>query len=211
MENEQISKKELLEITGISYGQLYRWKRKNLIPEDWFIKKSSFTGQETYFPRDQILARINKIKNMKDELPLDDIADVFSPEMVEFSLKREDLEKQNFISIAGIDLFIETFGVQEIFNFKMILFIFILNKMLKSGNVNREEGKTVLQILSDNLEKIEEKNIELIALRKMGIFICVLITNPCEILFDLNTRVVDRVNINSCIEELKTNLNIKEV
>lgn len=28
MDRDYISKKELLELTGISYGQLYRWKRK---------------------------------------------------------------------------------------------------------------------------------------------------------------------------------------
>ena len=49
MDEELISKKELLELTGISYGQLYRWKRKGLIPEDWFIRKSTYTGQETFF------------------------------------------------------------------------------------------------------------------------------------------------------------------
>ena len=51
---ELISKKELLQQTGISYGQLYRWKREKLIPEEWFIKQSSYTGQETFFPREQI-------------------------------------------------------------------------------------------------------------------------------------------------------------
>ena len=70
MEENLISKKELLEKTGRSYGQWYRWKRKNIIPEEWFIKKSSFTGQETYFPEDKILERIEKIKAMKDELSL---------------------------------------------------------------------------------------------------------------------------------------------
>ena len=48
MEQELISKKELLEKYAISYGALYRWKRKGLIPEDWFIKKSTVTGQETF-------------------------------------------------------------------------------------------------------------------------------------------------------------------
>lgn len=48
MEEELISKKDLLDETGISYGQLYRWKRKQLIPEEWFIRKSTFTGQETF-------------------------------------------------------------------------------------------------------------------------------------------------------------------
>ncbi len=44
-------KKELLDATGISYGQLYRWKRERLIPDQWFVKRSAFTGQETFLPR----------------------------------------------------------------------------------------------------------------------------------------------------------------
>ena len=48
-----ISKKEVLEQYGISYGALYRWKRMGLIPEAWFIRKSTTTGQETFFRRDQ--------------------------------------------------------------------------------------------------------------------------------------------------------------
>ena len=56
-----ISKKELLEMYGISYGALYRWKRMGLIPEDWFIRRSTSTGQETFFRRDQILPRMDRI------------------------------------------------------------------------------------------------------------------------------------------------------
>ena len=80
MEQELISKKELLELYGISYGALYRWKRKGLIPEDWFIKKSTVTGQETFFPRDLVCERIEMIKNQKDELSLDELSDKFSSE-----------------------------------------------------------------------------------------------------------------------------------
>jgi len=75
MDPELISKKDLLGQAGISYGQLYRWKRKGLIPEDWFIRKSTFTGQETFFPREKVLARIERIKSMQDEdASLDEIA-----------------------------------------------------------------------------------------------------------------------------------------
>ena len=56
-----ISKKQLLEKYSISYGALYRWKRKGLIPEDWFIKKSTATGQETFFPKDLITERVEMI------------------------------------------------------------------------------------------------------------------------------------------------------
>ena len=69
-----ISKREVLEKTEISYGQLYRWKRKGLIPESWFIRRSTFTGQETFFPQGRILERIAQIKELKDEHALDDLA-----------------------------------------------------------------------------------------------------------------------------------------
>lgn len=66
-------------MTGISYGQLYRWKREGLIPEEWFIKQSSYTGQETFFPREQILSRIRSILDMKDSHSLDQLAVMLSP------------------------------------------------------------------------------------------------------------------------------------
>lgn len=74
MEQELLSKKELLERYGISYGALYRWKRKGLIPEDWFIKKSTVTGQETFFPKLLICERVEMILGQKDDLSLDELA-----------------------------------------------------------------------------------------------------------------------------------------
>ena len=85
-EERLMSKKEVLEKMGISYGQLYRWKRKGLIPEAWFVRRSTFTGQETFFPRDKILERIGRIKSMKDDHPLDDLAELIT-ERVNSKLK----------------------------------------------------------------------------------------------------------------------------
>lgn len=61
MDSELISKKELLQLFGISYGALYRYKRMGLIPEAWFIRRSTSTGQETFFYRSQILPRMEQI------------------------------------------------------------------------------------------------------------------------------------------------------
>ena len=74
MEQNLISKKELLERYGISYGALYRYKRKGLIPEEWFIKKATVTGQETFFPRAQICDRMELILEQKDDVTLDELA-----------------------------------------------------------------------------------------------------------------------------------------
>lgn len=86
-----ISKRELLENTGISYGQLYRWKREGLIPEEWFIKRASFTGQETFLPREQALARIGAILSLKDDYSLVQIKQMLSG--VNSNISQEDLEK----------------------------------------------------------------------------------------------------------------------
>ena len=74
MEENLISKKELLERYGMSYGALYRWKRKGLIPEDWFIRKATATGQETFFPETLITERVELILSGKNELELDELA-----------------------------------------------------------------------------------------------------------------------------------------
>ena len=69
-----ISKREILTEYGISYGALYRWKRMGLIPEDWFLKRATVTGQETFFPEALIRERIEKILASKDEQSLRDMA-----------------------------------------------------------------------------------------------------------------------------------------
>lgn len=76
MDNEQslISKKALLARYNISYGSLYRWKRKGLIPDEWFLRKTTVTGQETFFPEDLICERVELILSTKDDVLLDELA-----------------------------------------------------------------------------------------------------------------------------------------
>lgn len=73
-----ISKKDLLKEMNISYGQLYRWKREGLIPDEWFIKQSVSTGQETYFKRSLIIPRIQQILLLKNNYELQEIKNLFS-------------------------------------------------------------------------------------------------------------------------------------
>ncbi len=80
MGEELISKKELLERYRISYGALYRWKRMGLIPEEWFLKKATVTGQETFFPKELICERVELIQSQKDAYSLDELAKQFNKE-----------------------------------------------------------------------------------------------------------------------------------
>ncbi len=79
-EQDLISKKELLTKYGISYGALYRWKRKGLIPDEWFLKRSTVTGQETFFPAKLVCERVETILSMKEDVLLDELARQLSGE-----------------------------------------------------------------------------------------------------------------------------------
>lgn len=101
-----ITKKELLKITGISYGQLYRWKRFGLIPEEWFVKQSSYTGQETVFPKEKILERINTIQELKDYYSLEEMAVMLSPELMSNNTVEESvLYQQGIVSESFVGMY----------------------------------------------------------------------------------------------------------
>ncbi|HUI30758.1 MAG TPA: YhbD family protein [Candidatus Acidoferrales bacterium] len=211
MENDLISKKDLLELTGISYGQLYRWKRKALIPEDWFIRKSTFTGQETFFPRDKILSRIDKIKNMKEDASLDEVADILSPNPADVHSDKDKLTQEKIVSAVAVDIFVETSGEPGSFDFEKILFVYILDKMLQSGEINSDEGKILIRTLDEHYASFEGKNCDLIFIRKLGVSSCLIVTAPNQIHFESATKIVGRQNITGCIEELKQKLSNVEI
>ncbi|MEF3304772.1 YhbD family protein [Paenibacillus sp. GYB003] len=207
MDQELISKKELLELTGISYGQLYRWKRKNLIPEEWFVRKSTFTGQETFFPKRHILARIDKIKNMKDDLSLDELADVFSPAADGLAMPERELLERNIVSKQALELFGGTFAPAPVLPFQRILYVYMLDKLLQAGEINLDEGSMMLQTIHQHEAKFENKNWTLLFIRKMGVSSFLMIGAADEFAIDAGSKIVTRLEVASAIEELKLKLN----
>lgn len=101
---DEISKKELLELTGLSYGQLYRWKRMGLIPEHWFLHRATFTGQETFFPRRLILERIETIQRLKDRYSLEEIAKALSPAASGRRYAADEVERLNLCPAEGLNV-----------------------------------------------------------------------------------------------------------
>lgn len=206
MDSNDISKKELLELTGISYGQLYRWKRKNLIPEEWFIRRATFTGQETFFPREQILERIDKIINMKDGLSLDELADMFSPNLSDTRLTPDEMLERNIVSSTSLELFIRQQGSAETYSFQQVLYAYVLERMLVTGEMSLDEGTGLVQVMASHYPKLEGKPCELIFIRKMGISTFVLVTSQADVYFESGVKVVTRLNLGKCIEELKAKI-----
>lgn len=206
MDEELISKKELLEKENISYGQLYRWKRKNLIPEEWFIRKSTYTGQETFFLKDKILKRIERIKNMKEDTSLNDLAEVFSPGFTGLKLDKAAIISRGIISGSTMDFMEENSSAKGTFDFEHILYSYTLDIAFKSGNISLEDGKAALKLMEENYKKFDNRNCSLIFTRKLGVAFCFLVSSPSEICFDPGVKTVLTVSLTACVEELKIKL-----
>jgi hypothetical protein len=207
MDSELISKKELLQTAGISYGQLYRWKRKGLIPEDWFVRKSTFTGQETFFPREKMLARIDKIMNMKSEdVSLDDIADAVAPNLAEVSMTIAEVRERGLVSPEALELFSAVCDCDQPLVFGEVVSLSALDQLLKTGDVSLEEGKIVLEALETNLPAFEGAEADLIFVRRMGMSTSLLVSSSAEVRFEPTTRVITRLSLAECAESLSAKI-----
>lgn len=160
-----ISKKDLLEQTGISYGQLYRWKREGLIPESWFIKKASYTGQETFFPKEKILKRIHAIQQLKDQYSLEELASLLSPEVSNRTFSEEDLEQFEEIDVDVAATFMDAME-KDSFTFAQILVMMIVSEWRLTMGIRIEELEVMIQSLMKNLPAITsiEYRIQLISI-----------------------------------------------
>jgi DNA-binding transcriptional MerR regulator len=208
MEEELISKKEVLERTGISYGQFYRWKRKGIIPEAWFIRRSTFTGQETFLPKEKILERIEKIKELKDRYSLDELAELFSPELTEASFSLEELERMDWLSQEVRDYYATVRRAKGPYSFKELLYLAVLERLRREG-LTQEELELAISTLSAHALELKEGEKRKLAIArkeakaKPAVSLC-LIFDEC--LFDPKTEVVAQVELNKVLEELKLKL-----
>jgi DNA-binding transcriptional MerR regulator len=201
-----ISKKELLELTGISYGQLYRWKRKNLIPEDWFIKKSSYTGQETFFQKDRMLERVKQIMEMKDDVSLDDLAERFSPSMPEeMVISGEDIKLRNIVSKDILALYTNMYQGKKEFTFQDLLYMEMVSELIEKRNLSLEDAEKAIRIVSENYGELKDKDPAISIFRKLGVTMVFLHRSDGYLKADVDA-IVSSYSLRTAVENLKHKL-----
>ncbi len=207
MDPDLISKKELLQTAGISYGQLYRWKRKGLIPEEWFIRKSTFTGTETFFPRDKMLARVDRILSMKTEdLSLDDIADAVTPDLTGVSLSADEAVAKGVVSRTAVEIFSARRPEVEALRLGELLSAYVVDRLLTTGEVSIDEGALVLATLESSYTTFQGRDCDVVMVRKMGVAVCFVVSSAAELCFDEGTRLLARINLQESTEALGARL-----
>ena len=214
MSEELISKKDLLELMNISYGQLYRWKRKKLIPEEWFIKKSVVTGQETFFPKDRIIERINKIIELKEELSLDDLANKFTgnnknedkEELInkinkEYLIDREYLI--NKFSEGLINSFESIISIKDSYKSRNIFSLLLFKILIENGSLSISEISEIITLSNEDYSKLKGDNYNLIIKRKMGVLYYYVIIDNIELFSSKEGILILNISFKEILEEIK--------
>ena len=201
--DEWISKKELLELTNISYGQLYRWKRKNIIPEEWFVKRSVPSGQETFFPREKILERIDAIINMKDEASLDELANMFSSKVEQVTLDLAKLSKSRLLSEESVLLYKQAVGSSEIKVIEDIIGVKLFKDLVLSSQITLEEGKLLDGFIKQNFAKLNGEKARVLLIRHMGMPLVLGIQDREQLLLDTHYKVICERNLYEEVSTIK--------
>lgn len=207
-DTDEISKKDLLSNTGISYGQFYRWKRMGLIPEDWFRRRSAFTGQETYLPRQRVLERITQIQTLRERYSLEEIVEMLSPDIARRRYSRDDVAEMAWITTASLTLFPadDTIG----YTFNDLLCLLIIEQLRKATGITREQIQLVVITLLARLSEMDDGCTErrLSLLTKDNVFFIILHCGNC--LVDQATHICITLDIDRLIDEMKVHLRTKE-
>ncbi|BCN31377.1 DUF4004 family protein [Anaeromicropila herbilytica] len=202
-----ISKKDLLAITGISYGQLYRWKRERLIPEEWFIKKSSYTGQETFFPREQILSRIQSIQELKNRYSLEELAKMLSPEVVSYSYDIDVVEEMEEIDKSLIGIFLNTYSKEQ-FTYLDILFMIIHSELKKELSIDSMSIGKLIMGVKDQLNNIKTTGYQYVIVKLDSEYYSIL-ANDGGIYLDSRFELIKTVRIDEVSNRIKVKYNEK--
>ena len=198
----EISKKDLLKTTGISYGQLYRWKREGLIPEEWFVKRSSPTGQETYFPQEKILKRIHAIQQLKDSYSLEELARILTPEVSNRLFCEEDLEHFDELDIDVAADFMDAMS-KDSFVFLEVLVMIALSQAMVDTAITEEERTHAVSFLSKQMSEMHSADYVLELLQAQGHLYVLLKKEDSEVYLDDALVAIRSIHLNELNNAIK--------
>jgi hypothetical protein len=196
-----ISKKDLLAITGISYGQLYRWKRERLIPDEWFIKQSSYTGQETFFPREQILSRVKSILELKDKYSLEELSRILSPDAAVTIISLNDLKNINEIE-GSLFTILPKVSEKESYDFFDIAFLIALSQTIKKTDLSDEQCGDLIRKSIMAVSKQKSTNLSCIFFFAGNEYHTVFTINAAFV-FDDSIEVINQVSLSEIVDKIK--------
>jgi DNA-binding transcriptional MerR regulator len=193
--DEFISKLELLGSMHITSSQLYSWKRKGLIPKEWFVKKVTRTGQITVFPRKLIVTRIRDILRYKEKYSLDKVEMFISPETTD---RRFTLNEVLQIKDINPDILDEE---KTGYTYTEILVLIVLTDFQKKTKATDMVVSRLLDSLYDVEIRVETDTVVIAEYK--GEYFSIITVDDNVYIPDSNCKIVCRYNMCEVSEKFK--------
>jgi len=199
---EYITKKDLLVEMNISYGQLYRWKRLGLIPESWFIKRPSSTGQETVLPRKKIIKRIQEITALMESHSLEEMAKMFSFDSRRDVIAFEDLYKSPHLSSEYVNA-VGNYFKKPGYTACEYMMIICATDVARRERFTTRQFVDLLRYCLPMAAHCEKTEVRCVFFAAGGDFHLAIYDNNVQLTFDSGLRVAGNYNFETMWEKLK--------
>ena len=202
---EYITKKQLLEEMNISYGQLYRWKRLGLIPESWFIKRPSSTGQETILPRKKIINRIKDIQQQMETQSLEQLVVKYSFQSDKDVISLDKMYKSPYLAVEYVNAVGNYFKKPGYTAVEYMMIICCADVAAKQRFTTRQYVD-LLRFGLPMAATCKKAEARCVVFAAGGDYHIVLIDNGCGFAFDGGLRIVGDYNLETMWNKLKEEL-----
>lgn len=88
-------------------------------------------------------------------------------------------------------------------SFAELLSLYIVDRLLRSGEISIEEGKNIWMMFKSHYPKLQGKSCELVVLRKMGVTVSFLVEGTAALHVEEGAKLIARLHVPTYIEELK--------
>lgn len=201
-----ISKQDLLKEKNISYGQLYRWKRMGLIPESWFKNTATKTGQETFFEKEKIYKRIDKIALLRKEMTLKEVRDYLLGELDDnVKLSKAEISKFKILSPEILKVYEAVYIKDSVYRFLDLVYIYIGSDLHLNYNIDVEIIFKMIKEIDKNYKSLNNFSFEISVYKKLGIIIPIIHVKNSIYFFDGNI-ILENYSIKNIINKLKKEL-----
>ncbi|WP_397330432.1 DUF4004 family protein [Paenibacillus polymyxa] len=90
----------------------------------------------------------------------------------------------------SLDLLKEAGREQSLYALEQIMMLYVLDKLLMSGDITRQEGALLFEVMSEHYYRFTGKPSELVLIRKMGVPSFMLVIAGTEFYFHKGVKVV---------------------
>ena len=166
------------------------------------MKRSSPTGQETYFPQEKILKRIHAIQQLKDSYSLEELARILTPEISNRLFCEEDLEHFDELDIEVAADFMDAMS-KDSFVFLEVLVMIALSQAMVDTAITEEERTHAVSFLSKQMSEMHSADYVLELLQAQGHLYVLLKKEDSEVYLDDALVAIRSIHLNELNNAIK--------